>query len=52
VTITHGEAGYILAWEGPTPQDSGDHWYSELKDAEDAAEELFGITSGDWDSAA
>ncbi len=52
VTITDVDGGYILAWEGPTPHDCGDHWYLELEYAEHAAEELFGITSESWPSAA
>ena len=52
VTIEQTDAGFVLEWEDPEREYSGDHWYAELKYAEHAAEELFGITCDGWDSAA
>ena len=52
VTIEQTHEGFVLSWEGPEEAYSGDHTYPELKYAEHAAEELFGITSDAWDGAA
>ena len=52
VQIERTDGGFILQWTGPTPEYSGDNWYMELPDAEQAADELFGISSDRWEPAA
>ena len=42
---------YILEWEGPSAEHSGDLWYPSLDAALTAAEEQFGIGSHEWRDA-
>jgi hypothetical protein len=51
IWIEEVDGGFILQWDGPSPEYSGDHWYQDLVYAEHAAEELFGITRRDWEPA-
>ena len=48
IAILATGGGYILEWQGPTAEHSGDHWYADLADAEQAALDLFGVRRGDW----
>jgi hypothetical protein len=50
VQIERVEGGFVLQWFGPAPEYCGYHRYIELRFAEHAAEELFGITTERWDS--
>jgi len=43
--------GYLLCWDGPATELSGDLWYERLEDAEAAAYEHFGVGAGDWRAA-
>jgi hypothetical protein len=45
------DGGFVLRWTGPGSKYSGDHRYENLAYAEHAAEELFGVTRADWESA-
>jgi hypothetical protein len=49
VQIERVEGGFVLRWIAPQQEDSGEHWYIGLAYAEHAAEELFGISSSQWD---
>ena len=51
LAIAESEGGFALQWTGPAPEYSGDLWFAELAYAEHAAEELFGVTRADWESA-
>lgn len=52
VQIEQLDGGFILQWMGPSHEFCGDHWYIELPYAEHAAEELFAISSDQWEPAA
>ena len=57
VQIIQDKSGFLLEWTarqsetnpepGRAPK-SGDLWYERLEDAEEAAEQHFGITASDW----
>ena len=51
VTIEQMDDGFVLRWLGPSAEYSGEHAYDELRYAEHAAEELFGIQEEDWERA-
>ena len=51
VTLAAADGGFILEWQGPAPEYSGDNWYSDLPSAEAAAQDLFGVGADDWTPA-
>jgi hypothetical protein len=51
ISIEELDGGFILQWDGPAQEYSGDLWYQDLAYAEHAAEELFGVTRADWEPA-
>ena len=46
--VEDAPGSYILEWEGPCDEHSGDLWYPSLEAALVAAEEQFGIGSQEW----
>ena len=50
VRIIQRENSFLLCWISFDSVHTGQHAYPELKFAEHAAEELFGISASDWDS--
>jgi hypothetical protein len=48
VRILETEGGFILEWKSRNGNDSNDSWHRTVADAENQAEDQFGIRASDW----
>lgn len=48
VRILESDGGFILEWESRNPDDANDSWHKTIGDAENQAEDQFGIRAADW----
>ena len=49
VRILETDGGFIVEWESANPHHSNDSWHATLVDAQDYAQDRFGIEASQWE---